>query len=1837
MSITNSPPVLTPDIASVTEDETLTATGNILANDTDPNGLALSVTSVDGITVTGTTTVAGVYGTLVIQPNGQYVYTLADTQTNVRGLANHQIVPDAFSYTVSDGQSYTQTNTQTVQNLISQSEAFDSSVWVPFVDSGSAPVITANVAVGPNGSASTADEVTLTSASSGLYYQTNVSGTYTFSVWVKLVSGNGGLALNYYSGSTNSSDLETVVATGTWQQVSLTFTGDGNTFSNVALMHDTVQSSSGNFEFWGAELNPGSTVEPYAPTTGSPVTTTVTTTTPIVSSSALTVDVTGNTPVTTPDTAAVAEAGTVIATGNVLSNDTDGAGKTLTVTAVGGTTVSATGTTTIVGTYGTLVIQANGQYTYTLASNQANVLALATGQVVPDAFNYTVSDGQTYDQTTTQTVQNLISQSEAFNSSVWVPFSDSGAVPVVTANVAAGPTGGAITADEVALAHANSGLYYVTNAAGTYTFSVWVKLVSGSGNFALNYYQGSTNTTDLETVVATSTWQQVSLTFTGDGNVNSNVALVLGSSQTSAGTFEFWGAQLNPGSTIGSYVPTTGSPVTTTLTTTTPLVIGSTLTVNVTGQSSTPAANPDTAAVTETKALVASGNVLTNDTDPLSRTLTVTAVNGTTVSATGTTTIVGIYGTLVIQANGQYTYTLAGNQANVLGLATGQVVPDAFNYTVSDGNTYTQSTTQTAQNLIAQSEAFNSSAWVPFADSGAAPVITANVAAGPTGGSSTADEVVLASANSGLLYVTNVAGTYTFSVWVKLISGSGSFSLNYYQGSTNAGDLKSVVATSTWQQVSLTFAGDSNVNSNVAIMLGSNQSATGTFEFWGAQLNSGPTIEPYVPTTGSPVTTIVTTTTPIVIGSTLTVDVTGLNSNPVTTPDTAAVTEDETLVANGNVLTNDTDPAGRTLTVAAVNGTAVSATGTTTIVGTYGTLVIQANGQYTYTLANAQANVRALTNGAVTPDVFNYTVSDGNTYTQTTTQIVQNLITQSQNFTAAPWITTMPAGLPRSSIVLPSTLVITSDVDAGPMGGAATADELNLTGPGATLYYQTNVTGQSTFSIYVRLVSGSGTFSLAYKSAATGEIGYETVVATATWQRVSITFSGDGNANSWVGIGYSPNQEADGVFEIWGAQLNGGATPDTYAATTGTAVNTTATTTTPVGSTLTVNVTGDTPVAVPDTAAVSVGGTVVTTGNLLANDEDPAGQSVTVATVNGIAITGATTIVGTFGTLVVQANGAYTYTLASGQTNVGQLLAGQTAADSFTYTVSDGQVYTNVTPQIAQNLITQSEAFNVTPWVSFADGGAAPKIVANATTGPTGTSTADQVTLGSANSGVYYVAEVPGEYTFSVWVKLVSGSGNFSFNYYQASVASGYLQSAVATSSWQRFTFSFLGDGDPSSNVALMLSSTQTSGGTFDFWGAQLNPGSTADTYVPTSGAPATTTTPVTTPATIGSTLTVSVAGNSANQPGATLNFQNTPQAVVANLATGQWSYAENVLPLGDSITYGWTDLEYTIQDNLSVGYRGPLWSDFVDNNTLINFVGDQNDGPATLPNTANAGYPGLTTSQIAARLPGVLQSQDPNAILLMAGTNDIIAGTSASTIVAAIQGMLNTVNSFDPSIHVYVATLTPMVNNVSSQVAPVNTAITNMVAQAKANGLNVSLVSMSNVTTSDISSDGAHPTDAGYALMAQNFYSAILAQQPAAGGAPGGTANAITSSIFNLVGGSGDDVLIGNSGPNMIYAGSGNTVLEGGGGIDTLVGGSGADQFFITPTAGTVTIQDFNPSADWLVWDKIPGLTSTSQFTSSVVTQSGGQTTINLASFGVNEHVVLAGYTGSLSQSQFV
>ena len=122
-------------------------------------------------------------------------------------------------------------------------------------------------------------------------------------------------------------------------------------------------------------------------------------------------------------------------------------------------------------------------------------------------------------------------------------------------------------------------------------------------------------------------------------------------------------------------------------------------------------------------------------------------------------------------------------------------------------------------------------------------------------------------------------------------------------------------------------------------------------------------------------------------------------------------------------------------------------------------------------------------------------------------------------------------------------------------------------------------------------------------------------------------------------------------------------------------------------ATLIITVTGvnDAPVAVNDTDSVNEDATVTrTTGSSLLMADDSDADDDDSFTVTQIAVTGAsnsavssgttnsdgTSVTGTYGTLVVGANGTYTY--VADQDAADDLDAGDTATDSFTYTISDG-------------------------------------------------------------------------------------------------------------------------------------------------------------------------------------------------------------------------------------------------------------------------------------------------------------------------------------------------------------------------------------------------------------------------------------------------------------------------------------------------------------------------------------------------------------------------------------
>ncbi len=92
----NQSPIALDDAASTTE--TKSATGNMLMNDSDPEGSTLTVVSVEGIT-TAMTDVVGTYGTLDWSTDGSFVYV---PNSALDSLDINESVTDEFNYIIKD-------------------------------------------------------------------------------------------------------------------------------------------------------------------------------------------------------------------------------------------------------------------------------------------------------------------------------------------------------------------------------------------------------------------------------------------------------------------------------------------------------------------------------------------------------------------------------------------------------------------------------------------------------------------------------------------------------------------------------------------------------------------------------------------------------------------------------------------------------------------------------------------------------------------------------------------------------------------------------------------------------------------------------------------------------------------------------------------------------------------------------------------------------------------------------------------------------------------------------------------------------------------------------------------------------------------------------------------------------------------------------------------------------------------------------------------------------------------------------------------------------------------------------------------------------------------------------------------------------------------------------------------------------------------------------------------------------------------------------------------------------------------------------------------------------
>lgn len=157
----------------------------------------------------------------------------------------------------------------------------------------------------------------------------------------------------------------------------------------------------------------------------------------------------------------------------------------------------------------------------------------------------------------------------------------------------------------------------------------------------------------------------------------------------------------------------------------------------------------------------------------------------------------------------------------------------------------------------------------------------------------------------------------------------------------------------------------------------------------------------------------------------------------------------------------------------------------------------------------------------------------------------------------------------------------------------------------------------------------------------------------------------------------------------------------------------------------------------------------------------------------------------------------------------------------------------------ATNVCLASEDYGTAPWILTGLTG----VSINAAVSPSGTTTADRITDGGSGSGAYQIIvslSTSTNYTFSIWIKKTSGTSVVTLNV--QSVSGGLPTgtdvftpvSATVGTNWTRLSIS--GGSGANTSLAFLFSST----GNIEVWGGQVEAGTAATSYIPTTTVSAT-------------------------------------------------------------------------------------------------------------------------------------------------------------------------------------------------------------------------------------------------------------------------------------------------------------------------------------------------------------------------------------------------------------
>lgn len=193
------------------------------------------------------------------------------------------------------------------------------------------------------------------------------------------------------------------------------------------------------------------------------------------------------------------------------------------------------------------------------------------------------------------------------------------------------------------------------------------------------------------------------------------------------------------------------------------------------------------------------------------------------------------------------------------------------------------------------------------------------------------------------------------------------------------------------------------------------------------------------------------------------------------------------------------------------------------------------------------------------------------------------------------------------------------------------------------------------------------------------------------------------------------------------------------------------------------------------------------------------------------------------------------------------------------------------------------------------------------------------------------------------------------------------------------------------------------------------------------------------------------------------------------------------IMPLGDSITTGDNSYRYG-------GYRVALWNLGQAAGWRFHFVGSKQSGPAALPDKHNEGHSGWRIDQLSAKVVSWLRAATPDIVLLHIGTNDLRQGYSPEVVLTRLNILIDQITNTVPYAILIVAQITPQVDTtINARVITYNAAIPRLVDLKTKQGKHIEYVDMYDAVPLHDVSDHIHPNNAGYALMAQVWYKALI------------------------------------------------------------------------------------------------------------------------------------------------